>query len=150
MKILYIFKRDKNKKRTKVMAISNFQEKLLFFTQQKSRLSLQLSDLQMKQLSATKDIAKKQQEFNSQLSALYYDEEYGYGTDAYAEILLQLQSEHEFELSQINAWESQLDMEKESLETQINEIQTYENTWQKLLAAAINADFVYGGISGGK
>ena len=65
MKILYIFKRDKNKKRTKVMAISNFQEKLLFFTQQKSRLSLQLSDLQMKQLSATKDVAKKQQEFST-------------------------------------------------------------------------------------
>ena len=53
------------------MAISNFQEKLLFFTQQKSRLSLQLSDLQMKQLSASKDVARKQQEFNSQLSALY-------------------------------------------------------------------------------
>ncbi|MBQ8669049.1 hypothetical protein IJ472_04665 [bacterium] len=132
------------------MAISNFQEKLLFFTQQKSRLSLQLSDVQMKQLSATKNVAQKQQEFNAQLSALYYDEECGYGTDAYGEILLQLQNEHEFELSQINAWESQLDMEKENLETQINEIQTYENTWQKLLAAAIKADFVYGGIGGGK
>ena len=132
------------------MAISNFQEKLLFFTQQKSRLSLQLSDVQMKQLFATKNVSQKQQEFNAQLSALYYDEECGYGTDAYGEILLQLQNEHEFELSQINAWESQLDMEKENLETQINEIQTYENTWQKLLAAAIKADFVYGGIGGGK
>ena len=130
------------------MAISNFQEKLLFFIQQKSRLSLQLSDVQMKQLSATKDVSRKQQEFNSKLSALYYDEEYGYGTDAYGEILLQLQSEHEFELSQINSWESQLDMEKENLETQINEIQQYENTWQKLLQAAIKSDFVYGGISG--
>ena len=90
IKTLYIFKRDKNKKRTKVMAISNFQEKLLFFTQQKSRLSLQLSDVQMKQLSATKNVSQKQQEFNAKLSALYYDEEYGYGTDAYGEILLQL------------------------------------------------------------
>lgn len=132
------------------MAISNFQEKLLFFTQQKSRLSLQLSDVQMKQLSATKNVAQKQQEYNSKLSALYYDEDYGYGTDEYNEILLQLQGEHEFELSQINSWESQLEMEKENLETQINEIQTYENTWQKLLAAAIKADFVYGGLNGGK
>ena len=53
------------------MAISNFQEKLLFFTQQKSRLSLQLSDVQMKQLSATKNVSQKQQEFNAKLSALY-------------------------------------------------------------------------------
>ena len=63
------------------MAISNFQEKLLFYTQQKSRISMQLSDVQMKQLSASKSIQTKQQEFNAKLSALYYDEEFGYGTD---------------------------------------------------------------------
>ncbi len=130
------------------MAIANLQEKLLFFTQQKSRLSLQLSDVQLKQLGATKSVATKQQEFNAKLSALYYDEECGYGTDAYGEILLQLTNEHEFELSQINAWEAQLDIEKENLETQLNEIQQYENTWQKLLSTAIKNDFVYAG--GGK
>ena len=132
------------------MAISNFQEKLLFYTQQKSRISMQLSDVQMKQLSASKSIQTKQQEFNAKLSALYYDEEFGYGTDEYSEMLLQLQDEHEFELASINSWESQLDIEKENLETQLNEIQSYESTWQKLLSAAIKTDFVYGGIGGGK
>ncbi len=132
------------------MTISNFQEKLLFYTQQKSRIGLQLSDVQMKQLSASKTIQTKQQEFNAKLSALYYDEEFGYGTDEYAEMLLELQNEHEFELASINSWESQLDIQKENLETQLNEIQSYENTWQKLLMSAIKTDFVYGGISGGK
>ena len=133
------------------MAIANFQEKLLFYTKQKSQLSMQLSDVQMKQLSASKSVQTKQQEFNAKLSSLYYDEEYGYGTDAYSEMLLQLQNEHEFELASINAWESQLDIEKESLETQINEIQTYESTWQKLLQTAIKNDFAYGGAgSSGK
>ena len=132
------------------MAISNFQEKLLFYTQQKSRISMQLSDVQMKQLSASKSIQTKQQEFNAKLSALYYDEEFGYGTDEYSEMLLQLQNEHELELASINSWESQLDIEKENLETQLNEIQSYESTWQKLLSAAIKTDFVYGGIGGGK
>ena len=132
------------------MAISNFQEKLLFYTQQNSRISMQLSDVQMKQLSASKSIQTKQQEFNAKLSALYYDEEFGYGTDEYSEMLLQLQNEHEFELASINSWESQLDIEKENLETQLNEIQSYESTWQKLLSAAIKTDFVYGGIGGGK
>ena len=111
---------------------------------------MQLSDVQMKQLSASKSIQTKQQEFNAKLSALYYDEEFGYGTDEYSEMLLQLQNEHEFELASINSWESQLDIEKESLETQLNEIQSYESTWQKLLSAAIKTDFVYGGIGGGK
>ena len=133
------------------MSIANFQEKLLFYTKQKSQLSMQLSDVQMRQLSASKSVQTKQQEFNAQLSSLYYDEEYGYGTDMYSEMLLELQSEHEFELASINAWESQLDIEKENLETQINEIQSYETTWQKLLQAAIKSDFVYGGIGvGGK
>lgn len=128
------------------MTISNFQEKLLFYTQQKSRISMQLSDVQMKQLSAAKNIQTKQQEFNAKLSALYYDEEFGYGTDEYQEMLVQLQSEHEFELASINSWESQLDIEKENLETQLNEIQSYESTWQKLLQAAIKSDFVYGSL----
>jgi hypothetical protein len=127
------------------MAISNFQEKLLFYTKQKSQISMQISDVQMKQLSASKSVQTEQQEYNAQLSALYYDEDYGYGTDEYQEMLLELQNEHEFELASINSWESELDIEKENLETQLNEITTYETTWQKLLSTAIKNDFSYGG-----
>jgi hypothetical protein len=129
------------------MAISNLQEKLLFYTTQKSRISTQLSDIQMQQLAATKSQATKNQEYNAQLSALYYDEDYGYGTDEYSEMLLELQSEHEFELATINSWESQLDIEKESLETQLTEIQNYESSWQKLLSTNIKNEFSYGGAS---
>ncbi len=132
------------------MAISNLQEKLLFYTKQKSAISSKLSDVQMKQLSASKQSATEQQEYNTKLSALYYDENYGYGTDEYSQMLLELQNDHEFELANINSWESQLDIEKENLETQLNEIQSYENTWQKLLMTAIKNDFVYGGIGSSK
>ena len=123
------------------MAIANYQEKLLFYTQQKSQISMKLSDIQMKQLSASKSTATKQQEYNAKLSALYYDEDYGYGTDEYSEMLLQLQNEHEFEMANLNSWESQLDIEKENLENQLNEIQSYETTWQKILQANIKNDF---------
>lgn len=132
------------------MAIANYQEKLLFYTQQKSQISMKLSDIQMKQLSASKSAATKQQEYNAKLSALYYDEDYGYGTDEYSEMLLQLQNEHEFEMANLNSWESQLDIEKENLENQLNEIQSYETTWQKILQANIKNDFSYGGVGGGK
>ncbi len=130
------------------MAIANYQEKLLFYTQQKSQISMKLSDVQMKQLSASKSTATKQQEYNAKLSALYYDEDYGYGTDEYSEMLLQLQNEHEFEMANLNSWESQLDIEKENLENQLNEIQSYESTWQKILQTNIKNDFSYGGVSG--
>ena len=63
-------------------------------------------------------------------------------------MLLQLPNEHEFELSTLNSWESELDLQKENLETQLNEINGYESAWQKLLMASIKNEFVYGGISG--
>lgn len=130
------------------MTISNLQESLLFYTQQKSRISSSLADVQMRQLSATRSSATKQQEYNAKLRALYYDEQYGYGTDEYSEILLQLQSDHEFEMANINAWESELELQKENLETQLNEISGYESAWQKLLVSNIKNDFVFGGVGG--
>lgn len=127
------------------MSIANLQEKLLFYTRQKSRINLQLSNVQMNQLSATRSSATKQQEYNQKLSALYYDEDHGYGTDEYSEILLELQNDHEFEMASINSWESELELQKENLETQLNEVSSYENTWQKLLQTNIKNEFAYGG-----
>ena len=132
------------------MAIANFQEKLLFFTRQKSRISNQLSNVQMNQLAATKKISQSQMEYNQVLQDLYYDPDYGYGTEEYSEVLLQLQNDHEFELASLNAWESQLDLQKENLETQLNEINGYESAWQKLLMQNIKVDFTFGGAGGGK
>lgn len=127
------------------MSIANLQEKLLFYTRQKSQINLQLSNIQMNQLSATRSSATKQQEYNQKLSALYYDEDYGYGTDEYSEMLLELQNDHEFEMASINSWESELELQKENLETQLNEVSSYENTWQKLLQTNIKNEFAYGG-----
>lgn len=127
------------------MSIANLQEKLLFYTRQKSRINLQLSNIQMDQLSATRSSATKQQEYNQKLSALYYDEDHGYGTDEYSEMLLELQNDHEFEMASINSWESELELQKENLETQLNEVSSYENTWQKLLQTNIKNEFAYGG-----
>ena len=132
------------------MAVSNLHERLLFFTQQKSIINTKLSNIQMQQLSASKSVASKQQEYNNKSRELYYDPDYGYGTDEYSEMLLQLQNDHEFELANINAWESELEVQKESLETQLNEINGYESAWQKLLLSNIKNEFMYGGIGGGK
>ena len=61
---------------------------------------------------------------------------------------MQLQSDHEFEMANINAWESELELQKENLETQLNEISGYESAWQKLLVSNIKNDFVFGGVGG--
>lgn len=131
------------------MSVANLQEKLLFFTQQKSRINNQLSNIQMQQLSATRQSATSQMAYNAKLQDLYYDPEIGYGTEEYAEVLVVLQNDHEFEMSSLTAWESELEAQKECFETQLNEVQNYENTWQKLLANNIKVEFSYGGVGGG-
>ncbi len=130
------------------MSIANLQEKLLFFTRQKSRIGQQLSNLQITQLSAAKKSATQSQAYNAQLQNLYYDDQIGYlvNPDAYSVALEQLQNEHEFEMASIIAWESELDAQKENLETQLNEINGYESAWQKLLMANIKSDFAYGSL----
>ncbi|MBP3820186.1 hypothetical protein J6G99_00910 [bacterium] len=127
------------------MSVANLQEKLLFFTSQKSRIGLQLSNIQMSQLSATRDSATKQQEYNAQLQELYFN---CYGTDEYSQQLLELQNDHEFEMASLTAWESELEAQKEQFETQLNEITNYEASWQKLLQQNIKSEFTYGGASG--
>lgn len=131
------------------MSIANLQEKMLFFTAQKSRLNTELSNIQMQQMSATRKASTSQMAYNQTLQELYYDPEIGYGTDEYTEVLVQLQSDHEFEMASLTAWESQLEARKEATETQLNEITNYENSWQKLLANNIKVEFSYGGVGGG-
>ncbi len=132
------------------MAISNFTEKLLFYTLQKTSVSNQLADIQMQQLGAAKAQASAQVAYNTKLQNLYYDDIVGYeaNPEAYAQYLLEYQNAHEFEMATLNAWESQLDNRKESLETQLNEITEYEKTWQNMLKNNIRVEFSYGGSNG--
>ena len=58
----------------------------------------------------------------------------------------QLEQEHELELANVNSWEQELELEKNNLETQLNEISTFESTWTKMLQTNIKGDFSYGGV----
>ena len=60
-------------------------------------------------------------------------------------IIEQYENDHEFELSTLEAWESELELEKNNLETQLNEITSFENSWTKLLQTNIKSEFSYGG-----
>ena len=131
------------------MSIANLQEKMLFFTRQKSLIGNELSNVQMRQLSATRKACESQQAYNQTLQDLYYDPDYGYGTEEYAELLLELQGDHEFEMAALTAWESDLEAQKEQFETQLNEVTQYETSWQKLLGNNIKSEFTYGGSGGG-
>lgn len=126
------------------MAISNIHETLLMYTKQKSQINSQLSDVMMDMVSAARKNAEIQREYNNKVQDAYYDPDYGYGTDEYMIIMEDYENEHEFDLQSLNAWESELEIEKNNLETRLNEITSYESSWQKLLQTNIKNDFSYG------
>ena len=127
------------------MAISNIHETLLMYTKQKSAINEKLSDVMFNMVSASRKTADLQQQYNQKLQDAYYDPDYGYGTGEYMVIIEQYENDHEFELSTLEAWESELELEKNNLETQLNEITSFENSWTKLLQTNIKSDFSYGG-----
>ena len=127
------------------MAISNIHETLLMYTKQKSAINEKLSDVMFNMVSASRKTADLQQQYNQKLQDAYYDPDYGYGTDEYMVIIEQYENDHEFELSTLVALEYELELEKNNLETQLNEITSFENSWTKLLQTNIKSDFSYGG-----
>ena len=128
------------------MAISNIHDTLLLYTKQKALINDKLSTNMMDLLNSSKQTAQEQSLYNKNLDNIYYNY-YESDQDTYELLVEQLQQDHELKLANLNSWESELEVEKNNLETQLNEITTFESTWTKLLQTNIKNDFSYGGVS---
>lgn len=127
------------------MAISNLHETLLMYTRQKALINDKLSTTMMNLLSSSKQVAEEQAKYNDELNTVYY----GYYEDdpeTYELLTEQLENAHELTLANLNSWEEELELKKNDLETQLNEINSYESSWTKLLQTNIKNDFSYGGV----
>ena len=127
------------------MAISNIHETLLLYTKQKSLINDKLSTNMMNLLNSSKQTAENQAKYNDQMDNIYYNY-YEDDPETYELLTEQLEQEHELELANINSWEQELELEKNNLETQLNERNTFESSWTKLLQTNIKSDFSYGGV----
>ena len=127
------------------MAISNIHETLLMYTKQKALINDKLSTNMMNTLSASKQTAESQAKYNDQMDNIYYNY-YEDDPETYELLTEQLEQEHELELANVNSWEQELELEKNNLETQLNEITSYESSWTKMLQTNIKSDFSYGGV----
>ncbi len=132
------------------MAISNIQETLLMYTKQKAMINNKLSDVMFNITAAAREEAELQDKYNAKERYYYY--EYANNPDMqdeYQEVMEQLLKEHEFDLANIQSWESELETDKNNYETRLNIITQYESSWQKLLSTNIKNDFTYGGAQQG-
>lgn len=128
------------------MAISNIQDTLLMYTKQKSMYNQKLSDVMFNMMNASRQNAELQSKFNDKQQYYYY-EYYETNPDQFEAVMEILEKDHEFELANLNSWEAELEMQKNNLETRLNEVTTFESSWTKLLQGNIKNDFTYGGSS---
>ncbi len=128
------------------MAISNIHETLLLYAKQKALINDKLSTTMMNMLSSTKKTAETQAKYNEQMNDIYYNY-YESDPDTYELLTEQYNRQHELDLANLTSWEEELELEKNNLETQLNEITSFESSWTKLLQNNIKSDFSYGGVS---
>lgn len=128
------------------MAISNIHETLLLYTKQKSLINDKLSTTMMDLLNSSKQTAESQAKYNDQMNDIYYNY-YESDPETYELLVEHCEQEHELTLANLNSWEQELELEKNNLETRLNEINTFEGSWTKLLQTNIKGDFSYGGVS---
>ena len=128
------------------MAISNIHETLLLCAKQKALINDKLSTTMMNMLSSTKKTAETQAKYNEQMNDIYYNY-YESDPETYELLTEQYEQQHELDLANLNSWEEELELEKYNLETQLNEITSFESSWTKLLQNNIKSDFSYGGVS---
>lgn len=128
------------------MAISNIHETLLMYTRQKALINEKLSSTMMNILNSSKQTAENQAKYNEQVNNIYYNY-YETDPETYELLIEQCEQKHELDLANLNSWEQELELEKNNLETQLNEINTFESTWTKLLQTNIKNDFSYGGVT---
>ena len=145
-KCFYISTRENKIRKARVMAISNIQETLLMYTKQKAMINEKLSDIMFDMLNASKDSSNIQSKYNTKLQNYYYQ----YENDTidqteYQNITEQMEKEREYELANLNSWETELELDKNNYETRLNEVTTFESTWTKLLQTNVKTDFTYGG-----
>ena len=127
------------------MAISNIQETLLMYTKQKSMINTKLSEIMFNMMNASRQSAELQAQYNDKQQYYYYEYYDASDTTVYQMVMEDLEKDHEYELANLNSWESQLELDKNNYETRLNEITSFESTWTKLLQNNVKSDFTYGG-----
>lgn len=130
------------------------------YTLEKDQLTSQLSDILMDITKVTKissdltiEESKKLQAVNDQAKASSSDdsedsESSSSSSSDNAEYEAQKQDirdEFELKMASINDWEKQLEMKKANLETQVQAIGSYLESFQTVLKDNIKKDFSYGG-----
>lgn len=119
---------------------------------EKANLTSEISDILMDITRAsgkTSQISRDKVNAEKALKAEYSQYPEGYGTDSteYQNELEMIQDDYDAQLEEINEWEKQLEVRKQSLETTLTATSSYLESFNNVLKDNVKKDSTYGGGS---
>ncbi|MDD3436059.1 MAG: hypothetical protein PHC64_02795 [Candidatus Gastranaerophilales bacterium] len=122
------------------MAFTGIQATINFYTQQESDLTNELTDIMTDITGASRKMTKLVQK-TSELKQIAREE--CYSEEDYDEVMDAIQDDYELELAKITEWESELEIRKEQLETEIKATSSYKESFKSALKQNVQSDFKY-------
>ena len=118
------------------------------YTLRESELTNQISDIMMDITSATKEGAGLAEETSKAREELLSEYNSGELDDTkYTNAKEAVQDNYNYNLSQITAWESELETEKDSIQTELQATSATKESYQAVLKQNVTKAHTYGGSS---
>lgn len=127
------------------MSFTGIQATVDFYTMREADLTNQMTDIMTAITRAAQQTSSLATETNDQKEAA--KNQYGSGTEEYQEALSEINDEYQLKLADITAWESELETQKDSIETELKATTSYKESFKSVLKQNIQNDFKYGDSS---
>lgn len=125
------------------MSFVGVQATVNFYTEREADLTNELSDIMTNITQATKQISNITEDEANQKGEVR--DKYDPDSDEYEEAMDKIKDEHTMKLAEISEWESELETQKQALETEIKATTSYKESFMAVLKQNVQKDFKYGG-----
>lgn len=127
------------------MSFVGIQANLNFYTEREADLTDELSDILTNITQATRkisNITEEEAELRGEVR-----EQYDPGSDEYKDAMQKIQDDHTMKLADISEWESELETQKQQIETELKATTSYKESFTAVLKQNVQKDFKFGGNS---
>lgn len=125
------------------MSFVGVQATVNFYTEREADLTNQLTDIMTDITQATKQIANITEDEANQKGDVRdaYDPE----SEEYENAMEKIRDEHAVKLAEISEWESELETQKQAIETELKATTSYKESFMGVLKQNVQKDFKFGG-----
>ena len=124
------------------MSIANLTGTILFCTAEKAELTTELDNIMSQITTATKKNSTVNNQNQQKRDSV--KEQYEPDTTEYKTAMDDINQDYLLQTAEINAWESELDQQKVSIETKLKVVTAYQESFEGEVKQNVKKDFSYG------